>query len=69
MVGIVTDSFTERLMQVRKRISAACARAHRDARSVRLLAVTKVFGPEAIFEAYAAGLDRKSTRLNSSHRR
>lgn len=56
MVGIVTDSFTERLMQVRERISAACARAHRDAESVRLLAVTKVFGAEAILEAYAAGL-------------
>ncbi len=56
MVGIVTESFTERLAQVRERISAACARAHRDAGSVRLLAVTKVFGPEAILEAYAAGL-------------
>jgi hypothetical protein len=53
MVGIVTDSFTERLMQVRERISAACARAHRDAESVRLLAVTKVFGPEAILDAHA----------------
>jgi PLP dependent protein len=34
----------------------ACARARRDPTSVRLLAVTKVFGPEAIREAYALGL-------------
>ena len=34
----------------------ACARAHRGADSVRLLAVTKVFGADAIIEAYAAGL-------------
>src|ERR1700722_6569363 len=34
----------------------ACARGRRDPASVRLLAVTKVFGPEAIREAYALGL-------------
>jgi pyridoxal phosphate enzyme (YggS family) len=34
----------------------ACKRAGRNADSVRLLAVTKVFGPEAIREAYALGL-------------
>lgn len=34
----------------------ACARAGRAAGSVKLLAVTKVFGPEAIFDAYALGL-------------
>src|SRR5580698_10534717 len=39
-----------------ERISAAAARAHRDPASVRLLAVTKVFGPEAVREAYALGL-------------
>jgi pyridoxal phosphate enzyme (YggS family) len=38
------------------RIAAAAARAHRDPASIRLLAVTKVFGPEAAREAYAAGL-------------
>jgi pyridoxal phosphate enzyme (YggS family) len=52
----VTDSFTERLARARERICAACARARRDPVSVRLLAVTKVFGPEAIREAYEAGL-------------
>jgi pyridoxal phosphate enzyme (YggS family) len=34
----------------------ACARARRDPSSVRLLAVTKVFGPEAIREAWGLGL-------------
>jgi hypothetical protein len=52
----VTDSFTERLARVRERICTACARAQRDPATVRLLAVTKVFGPEAIREAYEAGL-------------
>ena len=48
--------FAERLDAVRERIHSACARAHRDPASVKLLAVTKVFGPEVIFEAYAEGL-------------
>jgi pyridoxal phosphate enzyme (YggS family) len=52
----VTDTFTERLARVRERICSACARARRDPASVRLLAVTKVFGPEAIREAYESGL-------------
>jgi PLP dependent protein len=56
MVVNVTDSFTERLARVRERIYAACARANRDPESVRLLAVTKIFGTETIREAYAAGL-------------
>ena len=46
----------ERLQRVRERIENACARAHRDPGSVRLLAVTKVFGPEAVRDAYALGL-------------
>jgi pyridoxal phosphate enzyme (YggS family) len=41
---------------VRERISRACDRARRDPASVRLLAVTKIFGPEAIRAAYDAGL-------------
>jgi pyridoxal phosphate enzyme (YggS family) len=49
-------TFDERLAQVRERIERACARAHRDPASVKLLAVTKVFGPEVILEAHAAGL-------------
>jgi pyridoxal phosphate enzyme (YggS family) len=49
-------TFDERLSEVRERIDKACARAHRDPASVKLLAVTKVFGPEVIVEAHAAGL-------------
>ncbi|HVV44429.1 MAG TPA: YggS family pyridoxal phosphate-dependent enzyme [Bryobacteraceae bacterium] len=49
-------SLAERLAAVRERISRACDRARRDPASVRLLAVTKIFGPEAIRAAYEAGL-------------
>jgi pyridoxal phosphate enzyme (YggS family) len=52
----MADSLQERLNQVRERIEKACARAGRNAGTVQLLAVTKVFGPEAIREAYALGL-------------
>jgi PLP dependent protein len=50
------DSLAARLASVRERIANACARAGRDPGSVKLLAVTKVFGPEAIEEAWALGL-------------
>lgn len=46
----------DRLSEVRDRIGRACAQAHRDPASVRLMAVTKIFGPEAIREAWALGL-------------
>jgi pyridoxal phosphate enzyme (YggS family) len=49
-------TFAERLSEVRERIDKACARAHRNPAAVKLLAVTKVFGPEVILEAHAAGL-------------
>ena len=49
-------SLPERLDRVRERIERACARAHRDPASVRLLAVTKIFGAEVIREAWEAGL-------------
>ena len=45
-----------RLDEVRKRIAAACASAGRQASAVRILAVTKGFGPEAIEAALEAGL-------------
>ncbi len=41
---------------VRERIERACARSGRDPATVRLLAVTKIFGPEVIRESWAAGL-------------
>jgi len=50
------DSLSSRLVQVRERIASACARSARSPDSVRLLAVTKVFGPEVIRDAYALGL-------------
>ena len=43
------------LQQVRARIDQACADAGRDPSTVRLLAVSKTFGPEAVREAHAAG--------------
>ena len=53
---MTTDSLQDRLNQVRERIAGACARAGRSPETVRLLAVTKVFGPETVREAYALGL-------------
>jgi pyridoxal phosphate enzyme (YggS family) len=50
------SSLAERLVAVRERIHRASARARRDPATVRLLAVTKIFGPEVIREAWAAGL-------------
>jgi pyridoxal phosphate enzyme (YggS family) len=43
------------LQQVRNRIARACAAEGRDAAKVRLLAVSKTFGPEAVREAFVAG--------------
>ncbi|MEJ8824330.1 YggS family pyridoxal phosphate-dependent enzyme [Variovorax humicola] len=43
------------LQQVQARIVTACTAAGREAASVRLLAVSKTFPPEALREAYAAG--------------
>ena len=45
----------ENLETVRGRIAAACARAGRAPEAVRLLAVSKTYGPEAVREAAAAG--------------
>jgi PLP dependent protein len=50
------ETLAARLARVRERISNACVRARRNPESVKLLAVTKVFGPEAILEAWALGL-------------
>ena len=48
-------SIAENLESVRARIAAACARAARAPESVRLLAVSKTYGPEAVRAAAAAG--------------
>ncbi len=48
-------SMAENLEAVRERIESACARAGRAPGSVRLLAVSKTHGPEAVREAAACG--------------
>lgn len=48
--------FTERLAAIRARIEAACRRAGRDPGTVTLIAVTKTFGPEAVRDAWEAGI-------------
>ena len=45
----------ENLAAVQDRIVAACERAGRDPADVRLVAVTKTFGPEVVSEAIRAG--------------
>ena len=44
-----------RLKAVKDRLSAACEAANRDPASVRLLAVSKTFGDDAVVQAVAAG--------------
>jgi len=46
----------ENIGRIRERIAAAAKRAGRDRNEVALMAVSKTFPPEAIREAYAAGL-------------
>jgi hypothetical protein len=45
----------DNLQAVHARIAAACAACGRDPASVRLLAVSKTFGPDAVIEAMVAG--------------
>jgi len=48
-------TIADKLQTVRARIDAACRQCGRDPASVRLLAVSKTFGPAAVREAWAAG--------------
>ena len=48
--------FEERLARVRRRIDEACARAGRDPAEVEIVAVTKTHGPDAVNDAWRAGL-------------
>ncbi len=50
------DTFQERVDQVYRRIEAACARSGRRPDEVRLVAVSKTHGPDAVREAAACGL-------------
>jgi len=43
------------LQRVHERIAQACAGAHRPVNEVTLLAVSKIFGPDAVREAFEAG--------------
>ena len=54
--GELAAVVARRLGDVRRRIAAACEAAGRQADAVRILAVTKGFGPEAIGAALEAGL-------------
>lgn len=49
------DGIADNLAAVRGQIAAACARAGRAGESVRLLAVSKTYGPAAVRAAAAAG--------------
>ena len=48
--------FDTRLAAIRARMAAACARAGREPGRVELVAVTKTFGPEAVRDAWEAGI-------------
>lgn len=48
-------SIAENLERVRAEIAAACAKAGRDAGDVKLMAVSKTWGPEFVAEAVRAG--------------
>ena len=48
---------TENVLTARRRIAEAAAASGRDPAAIRLLAATKMNGPEAIREAVAAGVD------------
>ena len=48
-------SITDNLQRVRGEIADAAARAGRDASSVKLMAVSKTWGPPALVEAFEAG--------------
>jgi hypothetical protein len=50
------ETLADRWQAVQGRIAAACARAGREPAGVRVVAVTKTFGPEQVSEALAAGL-------------
>lgn len=52
----MSDNLTDRVMQIRARIHAACERANRADDSVRFLAVTKKQTPERVREALDAGV-------------
>lgn len=57
MTGPTTDQIAGRLREVRERIGEAAGRGGRDPGDVRIVAVTKTFGPDTVAAAVQAGLD------------
>jgi pyridoxal phosphate enzyme (YggS family) len=53
---MVFDGLRDRIDAVRARIDVAASRVGRNSREISLIAVTKVFPPEAILESYELGL-------------
>lgn len=51
----LTTGIAERLLAIRQRIAAAAVRSGRSPGAVRLVAVSKTFGEDAVRAAYAAG--------------
>jgi pyridoxal phosphate enzyme (YggS family) len=51
----IMTMIVDKLLLVRDRITTACVAAGRDPASVRLLAVSKTFGPDAVMEAISGG--------------
>jgi pyridoxal phosphate enzyme (YggS family) len=56
MTGLQPVPIGERLVEIRGRIAAACARAGRSTEQITLVAVTKGVAPRAIQQAAAAGI-------------
>ncbi|MBN2561487.1 MAG: YggS family pyridoxal phosphate-dependent enzyme [Phycisphaerae bacterium] len=69
-VAAVRRRLSENHKRIRERISAACARAHRDPNSVRLLAVTKYVEMEVVRQALEMGiLDLGESRAQQLNKR
>jgi pyridoxal phosphate enzyme (YggS family) len=56
-INKMTETISERLDKVRKRINAACEKSGRNAGEVRILAASKSQPPEQIIEAARCGLE------------
>lgn len=52
----MSELFSDKLSSVRQRITDACARAGRNADEVEIIGVTKTFGPDAVRDAWEAGV-------------
>jgi pyridoxal phosphate enzyme (YggS family) len=55
-MSVAADEIAGRVAQVRERVARACSRAGRDAGTVRIVAVSKGNGPEAVVAALESGI-------------